>query len=91
MRTGFGLAFLVVGLVISASRRRAGGQPAGRRARSSSGGGGEPDTALMTALAEGLKQNPQWSVEQGDGLSALAKFQPELARSARGEPAARPR
>ena len=39
------------------------------------GGGGDPDSALMMALAEGLKQNPQWSVEQGDGLPALAKFQ----------------
>jgi hypothetical protein len=42
------------------------------------GGGGEPDTALMSALAEGLKQNPQWSVEQGgDTLSTLAKFRAE--------------
>jgi hypothetical protein len=41
------------------------------------GGGGDPDSALMMALAEGLKQNPQWSVEQGDGLPALAKFRAE--------------
>jgi hypothetical protein len=41
------------------------------------GGGGDPDTALMLALAEGLKQNPQWSVEQGEGLPALAKFRAE--------------
>jgi hypothetical protein len=41
------------------------------------GGGGDPDSALMIALAEGLKQNPQWSVEQGEGLPALAKFRAE--------------
>ncbi len=41
------------------------------------GGGGDPDSALMIALAEGLKQNPQWSVEQGEGLPTLARFRAE--------------
>ena len=35
------------------------------------GGGEDPDPVLMTALAEGLKQNPQWAVEQGDSLVGL--------------------
>jgi hypothetical protein len=39
------------------------------------GGGAEPDAGLLAALAEGLKQNPQFGVEQGDALVTLAKFQ----------------
>jgi hypothetical protein len=39
------------------------------------GGGGEPDPGLLAALGEGLKQNPQFVVEQGEALVTLAKFQ----------------
>lgn len=52
------------------------------------GGGQDPDTALMAALANGLRQNPQWAVEQGESIPSLAKYQPtavtetELARLA---------
>ncbi len=82
MRKGFGLVYSAVlglahGLVVPA----AAAQTASRLVVVPIvvGGGGEPDTALMAALAEGLKQNPQWNVAQGDGLSALAKFQSEPA------------
>ena len=40
------------------------------------GGGQDPDPALMTALANGLGQNPQWAVEQGEAIPSLAKYQP---------------
>ena len=40
------------------------------------GGGQDPDPALMTALANGLTQNPQWAVEQGESIPSLAKYQP---------------
>ena len=39
------------------------------------GGGGEPEAGLLAALTEGLRQNPQFGVEQGDALVTLAKFQ----------------
>jgi hypothetical protein len=39
------------------------------------GGTAEPDRGLVAALTEGLRQNPQWGVEQGDNLVTLAKFQ----------------
>jgi hypothetical protein len=42
------------------------------------GGGPEPASPLMTALAEGLRQNPQWAVEQGDALQTLGKGAPAL-------------
>jgi hypothetical protein len=42
------------------------------------GGGAEPQQALMTAMADGLRQNPQWAIEHGDGLAALAKAPPVL-------------
>jgi hypothetical protein len=75
MAKGFGLSVLVLGLVTSA------GSALGASrlivVPIVVGGGGEPDTALMSALAEGLKQNPQWNVEQGEGLSTLAKFRSE--------------
>ncbi len=38
------------------------------------GGTGEPEAGLVAALTEGLKQNPQYGVEQGDALVTLAKF-----------------
>jgi hypothetical protein len=37
------------------------------------GAGGDPDPALMMALGNGLRQNPQWSVGQGDDLQALGR------------------
>jgi hypothetical protein len=37
-------------------------------------GAAEPDSGLLAALAEGLRQNPQWGVEQGEALAALAGF-----------------
>jgi hypothetical protein len=40
------------------------------------GGGPEPAAPLMTALAEGLRQNTQWAVEEGEILVALAKAPP---------------
>ena len=40
------------------------------------GGGTEPEGPLMSALGEGLRQNPQWAVEQGDAIPSLAKFRP---------------
>jgi hypothetical protein len=40
------------------------------------GGGQDPDAALMTALANGLGQNPQWAVEQGESIPSLARYQP---------------
>jgi hypothetical protein len=39
------------------------------------GGGAEPEPGLLAALGEGLKQNPQFGVEQGDALVTLAKFE----------------
>jgi hypothetical protein len=84
MRKGFGLTLLLFCLVTWASAASAASRLV--VVPIVVGGGGEPDSALMTALAEGLKQNPQWSVEQGDGLSTLAKFRaeapapPEVAR-----------
>jgi hypothetical protein len=39
------------------------------------GGNSEPERGLVAALTEGLRQNPQWGVEQGDSLLTLAKFQ----------------
>jgi hypothetical protein len=36
----------------------------------------DPEPALMSALAEGLRQNPQWSVEQGEAVPSLAAFHP---------------
>ena len=84
MRNGFGfsppLAILLISLVSSASSALAASRLV--VVPIVVGGGGEPDSALMTALAEGLKQNPQWSVEQGEGLPALAKFKPEAAGGA---------
>src|SRR5688572_15906723 len=40
------------------------------------GGGAEPEGPLMSALAEGLRQNPQWAVEQGEAIPSLARYRP---------------
>lgn len=45
-------------------------------------GVGEPETGLLAALAEGLRQNPQWGVEQGEALSTLAGFAGSSVREA---------
>jgi hypothetical protein len=39
------------------------------------GGGADPDPALMSAVAEGLRQNPQWTVDQGEAIASLARFE----------------
>ena len=40
------------------------------------GGGPDPEAPLMAALADGLRQNPQWSVEQGESIPSLASYRP---------------
>jgi hypothetical protein len=75
MAKGFGLSVLVLGLLSTVGSAFAASRLV--VVPIVVGGGGEPDTALMSALAEGLKQNPQWNVEQGEGLSTLAKFRAE--------------
>jgi hypothetical protein len=40
------------------------------------GAGAEPDPRLLMALGNGLRQNPQWAVEQGDALEPLGRPAP---------------
>ena len=46
------------------------------------GGGQDPDPALMAALANGLGQNPQWAIEQGESIPSLAKYRPTAVTEA---------
>src|SRR3954469_7414550 len=75
MRTALGRGLAVISLVVL-------GAPQARAATRlvlvpvTVGAGADPDPALMMALGNGLRQNPQWSVGQGEDLPALGRPTP---------------
>jgi hypothetical protein len=75
MRTALGRGLAVISLVVL-------GAPQARAATRlvlvpvTVGAGADPDPALMMALGNGLRQNPQWAVSQGEDLQGLARPAP---------------